>query len=178
MKTKEEWREYHKAWRKKNRDKVSAANKAFYDRNAEAMRVRSIKYSVENPDKRKAQAVARMERYRNDPEFHAKVLEWGKESRGRRKEYIAEYEKKRQRENPGKYKAIRANNLMQRAHRTPAWADIEKINFFYECCPAGCEIDHIIPLRGEHISGLHVETNLQWLTREQNRIKSNSWIEP
>lgn len=59
--------------------------------------------------------------------------------------------------------------------RTPKWANKESIKFFYECCPAGCEVDHIIPLQGKNISGLHIETNLQWLPFYQNRSKSNKW---
>ena len=52
----------------------------------------------------------------------------------------------------------------------PHNADLVKINEIYKNCPDGHEVDHIIPLsRG----GLHHQDNLQYLTREQNRSKSN-----
>lgn len=173
LKTVEGRRQYHKEWRRKNRDKVSEANKRFYEKNAEAMRQRSADYKANNPDVVKRHAEERTERYRNDDAFREQVNEWGKQSRARRKDKIAAYERRRVRENRAKYRAIRATNKAQRAQRTPKWADMDAISFFYECCPAGCQVDHIIPLRGKVISGLHVAENLQWLTAKQNAEKSN-----
>jgi len=62
----------------------------------------------------------------------------------------------------------------------PAWAEPEKINAFYEEAVRRTketgvrhEVDHYFPLRGESVCGLHVETNLQILTRSQNAKKKN-----
>ena len=43
----------------------------------------------------------------------------------------------------------------------------------YDNKPPGMEVDHIIPLNGENVSGLHVPWNLQYLTPTDNNKKSN-----
>lgn len=60
--------------------------------------------------------------------------------------------------------------------RTPNWANMNIIEHIYKNCPRGYHVDHIIPLRGDLVSGLHVENNLQYLTAEQNRFKSNKFL--
>lgn len=59
--------------------------------------------------------------------------------------------------------------------RTPAWADIDLINKFYHNCPEGYHVDHIIPLRGELVNGLHIITNLQYLPASINIAKGNKY---
>lgn len=72
--------------------------------------------------------------------------------------------------------AIRASNLQ----RTPAWADREAIAEVYRRAKSMTlttgiphHVDHIIPLRGQTVSGLHVAGNLQILTAAENLTKSN-----
>lgn len=69
-----------------------------------------------------------------------------------------------------------------RAQATPKWADKDKIEEIYEACRTLTkktrrkhQVDHIIPLRGKLVCGLHVENNLQILTKLANRSKSNKF---
>ena len=81
-----------------------------------------------------------------------------------------------QENNKEKVRLKNANERAARLQRLPAWADREKIKEFYMNCPEGFHVDHIIPLRGKNVSGLHVIENLQYLPAKENISKSNKFI--
>lgn len=60
--------------------------------------------------------------------------------------------------------------------RVVPWTNMEDISKFYSKCPEGYHVDHIVPLQGELVSGLHVLQNLQYLTAEENIRKHNKFI--
>ena len=59
---------------------------------------------------------------------------------------------------------------------TPFWADLEAIKKIYLDCPHNYTVDHIVPLQGKNVCGLHVEYNLQYLTSIENSKKSNKLL--
>lgn len=79
---------------------------------------------------------------------------------------------------------LRDSKLMayvaDKMQRTPAWAGLKKTEMVYEeaylmsaFMAEPWHVDHVIPLRGKLVSGLHVHTNLQILTGLENMKKRN-----
>lgn len=61
----------------------------------------------------------------------------------------------------------------QRSLRCVSWEDRTKLVEFYANCPEGMHVDHILPLKGKNVSGLHVLANLQYLPAKENLQKGN-----
>lgn len=104
----------------------------------------------------------------------------------RRESYAADPDKEREaskyrsREwrsaNPGHRNALKRKYVADKGLRTPAWADLSAIVGFYKNCPKGFHVDHIYPLRGRFVSGLHVLENLQYLPAVENMRKNNRYL--
>lgn len=72
-----------------------------------------------------------------------------------------------------KVREVSANYRASVRNQTPADIDRKAIKEFYDKCPPGYEVDHIIPISK---GGLHTLENLQYLTVIENRRKSNKII--
>lgn len=79
------------------------------------------------------------------------------------------------RKHSAKRKADAIKNHKLRKLRIPAWSEQEKIYEFYKNCPDGYHVDHVIPLLGQFVSGLHVFGNLQYLPAAENIAKRNKY---
>jgi hypothetical protein len=84
--------------------------------------------------------------------------------------------------NKGMYRAKDAKYRATKLKATPAWANLEQIKRIYIACASISErtgvehhVDHIIPLQGEAVCGLHVEKNLAIIPAQMNLQKSNTY---
>ena len=142
-------RDQQREYRKHNPDKISERNKNTYNKNAAAIIEKNKKWAQENKDKTR--------------------------------EYKEDYRKR----NPAKSRALLAKRRANKLSATPEWLTKEhhdQILSKYEertrlTQETGIEhhVDHIVPLRGKNICGLHVPWNLQVLTATENMKKSNSY---
>lgn len=77
--------------------------------------------------------------------------------------------------------ARKAKRRAKKLERTPSWlskSQKEETKLLYrrasfKCWKAEMQVDHIVPLQGKTVSGLHVPWNLQLLTKEENLRKFN-----
>ena len=123
---------------------VNARNREYYKENTEYMLAKNRKFKEANP------------------------------------EYFSEHAKN----NRGMKNAQWAKYYAAKLQRTPKWQtqeDRDAIKLIYESAPlctvkgepSRYEVDHIIPLQGEKVSGLHVPGNLQYMYPTLNKQKSN-----
>lgn len=134
-------------WRQKNPDKVQKHNKTQYDKFSDKICAAARSYRAENIDAVNAQKRA--------------------------------YQKN----NLHVYAKIKAKRKAAELQRTPSWLTQDDhwiIEQAYELAALRTKmlgiafnVDHIIPLQGKKVSGLHVPLNLQVIPAQENRAKSN-----
>lgn len=89
--------------------------------------------------------------------------------------YYAEYNKHYRENNQAYIKAKQLGRGLAVSQATPPWANIDLMNEIYKNRPEGYHVDHIIPIKGKTVCGLHCEQNLQYLPIAENLSKSNKF---
>ena len=150
-------------WAEANPGKVRAAHKKHYAANRERLAAYGKRHYEAN--KERISAYHRLLYRDNKERMLARCKRWAQA-------------------NPGKVNATTVKRYAAKLQRTPPWANMKKIERAYELAAWASrftdeplEVDHVYPLQGKDISGLHVETNLQILPRSENRAKCNRWVE-
>jgi len=87
--------------------------------------------------------------------------------------------------NKSKVNAATRKRQAAQLQRTPSWLNeshhLAIVEIYQESIDLAqllgewYEVDHIVPLQGKTVSGLHVPWNLQVITARENRIKNNRW---
>ena len=147
------------AYRKANPEKTKQGQRLRRERNIESERARDKQRFLANKD-----------------EHIARLNAWNLANPERTKQRIKAWEKA----NPGKVLAKAAKRRFSKLQQMPAWADRLAIECVYEKAAEmrkegmDVHVDHIIPLQGRNALGLHVHNNLQIISANANRRKSNS----
>lgn len=107
----------------------------------------------------------------NREHCNSKYRKYAEKNKERRCELVLISNRKK----PWKKNAREAKRRSAKLNATPMWANMNAISEIYEKCPKGYHVDHIVPLQGKAVCGLHVENNLQHLLASDNCIKSNKF---
>ena len=111
----------------------------------------------------------------------AVIVAWSKAN----PEKVKEYARRTKAKNRGVVNANTAKRRLSKIHRTPTWLtsdDYWLIGEVYELAALRTKmfgfawhVDHIIPLQGKNVSGLHVPLNLRVIPGAENVNKSNQY---
>ena len=166
-----------KAWYQANKEKVKEQTKAYYEANKEKRKAIKKAYNEKNKEKIKECVKAYYEANKE------KIKAYKKAYYETNKEEKKAYDKAYKQANKGKVNALTAKRKASKLQRTPSWLtkeDLAEIEDIYRMAKRRSEVegieyhvDHIIPLQGRNISGLHVPSNLQILRATENLRKSN-----
>lgn len=107
-----------------------------------------------------------------DPEYAAK-------RRADKAAQNSDYRKRNRAKKNAEWSKWRAD----KEQRTPPWVDHQAINEVYKraarlqaCLGVPVHVDHILPMHGKTVSGLHVHLNLRPMFAKANLRKSNQFV--
>lgn len=157
-----------------------AYQKAYAQRNREKAYQKVKEWRAANPEKWAEQNKRYAERY---PE---KTVKRTQEWRKRHPERAAESSRKTRQKHAARVLANKAKYRAVKLQATPNWLNkghwfeiscvylyrdaLKRVGFDYH-------VDHIVPLQGKTVSGLHVPENLQVIPAKQNRLKNNNYAQ-
>lgn len=152
-----------KAWREANPERAKETQERY--RRKKGMKARKPRDLLA-----RAAYQRQYEAKRTPAQRSAKWAKWASAN----KDKIAAY----RRMNAARHAERQRRRTATTKHATPSWANIDAIRAVYETAArlsretgVPHEVDHVIPLRGQTVCGLHVETNLQVLTATANQKK-------
>jgi hypothetical protein len=149
-----------------------------------------------NPESFMRQTQQSKEWHLNNPErlreFRAKWAQVNRDKKAMQDQRWAEQNRERSnahkkrwnKQNAGAKRALDRKRFAAQKQRTPVWLDVvdcAEMEFTYIWCNAlrSCgldyHVDHIVPLQGKIVSGLHVPSNLQVIPAKLNLSKHNRW---
>ena len=158
-------KEYQRQYRLANKEKASLYQKEYRLKNKEKLLAYKKTWVIDNQDRVRESSTNR---------YIAK------------KENIKSYVSMYKKANPAKVTAWNAKRKAAKIQRTPKWLsdiDLERIETQYRLAEIltrlhnkPWHVDHIIPLQGKLVSGLHVPNNLQVLIGSENCSKQNNFV--
>lgn len=141
-------RERNSSWARENRERLTAKAAVWRDNNPDKARRVNLKFKAANKSRLAEQHSA-----------------WAKRNKDKRR-------------------VSWARHRAAKMRATPSWAAHDRIAAIYRAAVElqrqtgiRLHVDHIVPLQGKNVCGLHWEANLQIIPGELNEAKRNKWCE-
>ena len=174
---------YQQAYAAKNREQAYARVKAWREANPEQVAEQHKRYAKKHPDKLAANQAAW--KARNVEKVRVSNKERAAKKRAEQPEKIKAAKKSYAQRKKEVINAAVARRKAARLQRTPKWLtpfDMLKIQCIYSIAAMltrrngePWHVDHVIPLQGKNVSGLHVPSNLRVMRGEENVRKHNKF---
>lgn len=163
-------------WRDRNRDHISDYNKKKYAEKAEERRDVARNYYYENRDKylqRHAENNENPEVKMAKKKYNIDYVEKNREELKAKRRARSDYNsmKAAERRVQKQSASIQLSEEHQREIRNIYWLALD----LRRATGEQYDVDHIVPIKGKNICGLHVPWNLQILPSDINKSKSNSF---
>lgn len=171
--------EYAKGWALRNAERVKALRKANYEKDRQTNIEKTRAWVKRNPAK--VLANQRSHAAINRDKIRAARKDWEERNPTAALESLKRYRER----NRAKIRARLTVSKQGREKRRVLWANQDAIfeiyrqaEFMTQTTGRQHVVDHIIPLQGRTVSGLHVETNLRVVEHRENACKHNAWESP
>lgn len=166
-------------YRSTKSESIKSYLQGWYERNKDHVLERCKQYR-QKPEVKERERERSAERYaKKRDEIQAQRKAYY-EAHPDAKERFREYAKQHYEGNKPLYMANCARRRSRKLCATPKWADAKAILEIYKLAEqltlatgTKHEVDHIVPLQGRNVCGLHVENNLRVVTVTENRRKFN-----
>lgn len=143
--------QYNKEYRTAHKDALEEKRRAYYEKNKERISEKARQRYLQNKEQRVAEAL------------------------------------RRQKEDPGAAGARNALCRLRKINRVPAWMSKDDIWLMEEIYKLAkdrikatgirWDVDHIYPIKGKYVSGLHTPDNLRVVPYKVNKEKRNRLLE-
>lgn len=172
-------REYMREWAQKNPEVKKERAAAWYEKNRDEIieRVRTNYYKDVNKSRQRARDYAA----ENRAAARERAIQWRKENPDKKKAADLKWKTA----NPHLDHSLKAKYRAARRMACPPWVDeahMTRIHEVYrlrrqisEQTGVVHEVDHIVPLQGKTVCGLHVWWNLRVIPREENNRRPRIW---
>ena len=171
-----------RTWKEENREDMNARRRTAYTANLKQARAdaRSRKKARYAQNPQKYRNLARVDRTKPDVKKRQAAVSklWVERNRHRTKATARRWYQRHLEH--ARLQLVIAQATRRR--RYVSWANVEAIAALYARAALLTRetgrshvVDHIIPLKGSTVSGLHVESNLRIIERSENARKSNKW---